>query len=78
MPTRAWPSPSRTERGKQLTPNAIRAMPVTRATGIEAPASSAPSNSRPDERRSNQQRHAGGLFGHGGESQHFLHPVIGG
>src|SRR6266478_5398067 len=33
--------------GKQATPNASRAMPATRATGLATPANSAPSNSRP-------------------------------
>ena len=33
--------------GQQETPNAIRAMPVTRAIGIATPVSSSPSNNRP-------------------------------
>src|SRR5260221_5222445 len=33
--------------GRHPTPNAIKAMPVTRATALETPVSSAPSNSRP-------------------------------
>src|SRR5947207_214422 len=32
--------------GRQPTPNASKAMPVTRATGMETPVSSAPSNKR--------------------------------
>jgi len=32
--------------GQQPTPNAIKAMPVTRATGIATPVSSAPNSSR--------------------------------
>lgn len=40
MPTSGGP-------GQQLTPNAIRAMPATRATGIATPVSSSPSNNCP-------------------------------
>ena len=66
MPTSGVP-------GQQATPNAIRAMPVTRATGMATPVKFLTEQQPPNERRNNQQRHAGRGFTHGSENKHSLH-----
>ena len=69
MPTSGGP-------GQQATPNAIRAMPATRATGIAMPVSSSPSNNCPTSDGTISNAKPGSGFGDGGENQHLLHRPI--
>src|SRR5512139_1932405 len=66
MPTTGGP-------GQQATANPIKAMPVTRATGIAAPAGLSPNNNCPTSDGANQHRRSSDGFDDSGENQYLLH-----
>ena len=66
MPTSGGP-------GQQVIPNAIRAIPATRATGMAIAGKFLTEQQLPDERGNNQQRQSGSGFGDSGENQHLFH-----
>ena len=59
--------------GQQATPNPIRAMPATRATGMAMPVKFLTQQQSPDERRNDQQRQSRPGFPDSGENQRTFH-----